>query len=38
MQRVISHPKEWVCNGKNLAKHGTHCFGNDTVVGATGDE
>ena len=38
MQRVISHAKEQVCNGKNLAKNGTHFFGNGTIVGGMGDE
>ena len=33
MQRVISHAKEWVCNGKNLAKNSIRFFGNGTVVG-----
>ena len=36
MQRVISHAKERVCNGKNLAKKGTWFFSNSTVVGCNG--
>ena len=45
MQRVISHAKERLWNGKNVAKNGTPFFGNGTVarwngtvVGGTGDE
>ena len=38
MQRMISHAKEWMCNGKNLARNGARFFGNSTVVDGTGDE
>ena len=36
MQRVTSYAKEWVCNGKNMEKSGTHFFGNGTIVGCNG--
>ena len=33
---MISHVKEWVCTGKNLANNGTHFFGNGAVVESNG--
>ena len=36
MQWMISHAKEWVWNGKNLAKNSTQIFGNGTVFGWNG--